>query len=112
MGPTKDLGVDGLNAFFYQHHWNTVGYSLTKFFQEAFDTGSSPAKINSTLIVRILKVENPKNISSLDLFCNVIYKVITKVLANRMRKVLPKLIAKGQTSFAPDRSITENIIIT
>lgn len=43
--------------------------------------------------------------------CNVAYKTITKVLANKLKLVLPELIKEGQTSFIPGRHITENIII-
>lgn len=43
--------------------------------------------------------------------CNVIYKMITKTIANRLRKVLDACIDEAQWAFVPGRQISENIII-
>ena len=59
------------------------------------------------------QVENP---TSLKMYhpislCNVAYKTITKVIANRLQTILPQLFGSHQTSFVPRRHITENIVI-
>lgn len=113
MGPTKASGCNRLNAFFHQHQWGMVGHSLVKFVQDAFELGRFPEEMDSTLIALIIKIDNPENYThfrSISLY-NVSYKVLSKILANCMREVLPKLIKEGQTSFFPNRSINENIII-
>lgn len=65
------------------------------------------------LIVLIPKIDN---LTSLKFFrpislCTVIYKTTTKIIANRLKTVLPDLVGLHQTSFVPGRHITENIII-
>ena len=71
------------------------------------------ASVNNTLVVLILKKENP--ISLMDFrpisLCRVIYKIITKVIVNRLKPSLPSLICLTHTSFIPGRHISENIII-
>ncbi|KAM1733658.1 hypothetical protein PS1_019336 [Malus domestica] len=43
--------------------------------------------------------------------CNVIYKVIAKVLTNRLKLVMPKVICDNQSAFVAGKQIQDNILV-
>ena len=75
--------------------------------------GAFPLGLNNTLIVLIPKCENPSSMKDLRpiSLCNVLYKLVAKVLTNRMKDVLCRLIYLSQAAFVPSHSITDNILL-
>ena len=114
MKPLKAPGVDGIPALFYQNQWEVVGLSVCRYVKSIFDGAPIDHEVNKTLLVLIPKVDNPESIKQFRpiSLCTVLYKIITKVIANRLKIVLPHIVGPTQSSFVPCRNITDNIIIT
>ncbi|XP_072075375.1 uncharacterized protein [Arachis hypogaea] len=70
-------------------------------------------RMMETLVVLIPKVENPISMKDFRLIslCNVVYKVITKVLVNRLRPHLKEIVGPLQGGFIPGRETPNNIIV-
>ena len=113
MHPTKAPGPNGMSPVFYQKYWNIVGPSVTNCVLQALNTGTMPKDINKTYICLIPKTKNPQKIMEFRPInlCNVIYKLISKVLVNRLKKVLHGVIDEAQSAFVPGRMITDNVIV-
>jgi hypothetical protein len=112
MPPQKAPGPDGYTAEFYQLHWDTVGEEVCDAVFHFFNSAKMDASINATNIVLVPKTCNPCSVSDFRLIslCNVVYKIISKVLANRLKGVLPHVISYNQSAFIPGRLITDNIL--
>ena len=113
MGPTKTLGPDGMNALFYQKFWHIVGDDVINAVLDFLNNGIMVPDLNYTHIVLIPKIKSSEKITDYRpiSLCNVIYKIISKVLANRLKLILPNLIATTQSVFVPGRLITDNFLV-
>ncbi|KAA3478845.1 reverse transcriptase [Gossypium australe] len=113
MGPTKALREDGLPALFYQKCWHIVGDDVIKFCLQILNEDKGFKQVNSTHIVLIPKVANPVNMKQFRLIslCNVIYKIMAKAIANRLRGVIEKCIDVAQSAFVPRRLISDNVLL-
>jgi hypothetical protein len=71
-----------------------------------------PPGVSETTIVLIPKEEPEflKDFRPISL-CNVIYKVVSKCLVNRLRPILHEMIGPMQSAFIPGRMITDNVLI-
>ena len=72
-----------------------------------------PPGLNETFICLIPKVKSPQKIIKFRpiSLCNVSYKIISKVLANQLKKILAAVINESQSAFVPRRQITDNVLV-
>ncbi|XP_051218974.1 uncharacterized protein [Lolium perenne] len=100
IGDLKAPGPDGLHAIFYKRFWSICGAEITSEILQALNTGEIPDGWNDTTVVLIPKVDNPELITQFRpiSLCNVIYKIISKMLAFRLKRILPEADTNNATS--------------
>jgi hypothetical protein len=107
----KVPGIDGLPAEFFYHFWKDLKESFMDVVQDSFNSGDLPDTMRTSIITLIYKKKDRddlRNYRPISLLCSD-YKIIAKVLAERMKLVLPFNIHKDQTGFLKDRYIGKNI---
>ncbi|KAL6202861.1 hypothetical protein ACLB2K_026565 [Fragaria x ananassa] len=113
IGQLKAPGVDGFPALFFQNHWDLCAPEIVDVVKQAFSSGIIPAGLNHTLITLVPKISAPKHMHlfrPISLCCTV-YKIISKIIVDRIRPMLKKWISPNQVSFVPGRQISDNIMI-
>ena len=113
MHPIKAPGPDGMCPMFFQTYWHIVRPSVSFSVLKILRGERIPDQLNHTYITLIPKKSNA--ISMPDFrpisLCNVIYKLVSKVLANRLKTFLDKIVSVNQSAFTPGRLITDNILV-
>ena len=107
MAPLKAPGLDGMPPLFYQSYWPDVGMEVTQVVLSYLNSGSILRSISHTFISLILKVKNPEKVADFRpiSLCNVIYKIVSKVITNRLKPWLNSLISETQNAFTAGRLI-------
>ncbi|GJW50507.1 RNA-directed DNA polymerase, eukaryota, reverse transcriptase zinc-binding domain protein, partial [Tanacetum coccineum] len=110
----KASGPYGFTSKFFKTSWKIIKNDVIGAVKEFFRNGRMLGEINTTLISLIPKSKAPIKVSDYRPIacCNVIYKCISKVMANRIKVVLNKLIDKNQSAFVAGRQISDNILLT
>ncbi|KAK6164048.1 hypothetical protein DH2020_000912 [Rehmannia glutinosa] len=113
MHPTKSPGPDGMPAVFFQKFWPFIHTDILPVILNVLNGHSNPRDLNHTLIVLIPKKKDPVCVTDFRpiSLCNVIFKIITKTIANRLKSILPALIYHTQSAFVPGRLITDNALL-
>lgn len=113
MFPTKALRPDGYPALFFQKYWDVVGLNIIIDCLEILNNKANIKQWNKTNIVLIPKVKSPLVVGDFRpiSLCNIKYKIVTKMIANRLKLILDEIISRAQSTFVPSRAITDNIMM-
>jgi hypothetical protein len=108
----KSPGPDGFKVEFFKSCWEVVKHGVYRVVEDSRQSASILKALNATMITLIPKENEAK---TLDRYrpislCNVVYKIISKVIANRLKPLLPTLISQEQAGFEERRQIMDNII--
>ena len=109
----KATGPNGYTIAFWQCNWETVKGEVMTIFKDFFVFGKFVKSLNSTFIVMVPKKEGAgdfKDFRPISLVGS-LYKLIAKVLANRLKKVMNQLVNKAQNAFVEGKQILDASLI-
>lgn len=113
MPTNKSPGPDGFPSEFFKTTWPIVASDFVVAVQSVFRFGFLPKGVNSTILALV-----PKKVDSLEMrdfrpiaCCNVLYKVVSKIIANRLKGVLPRIVLENQSAFIKGRLLMENVLL-
>eukprot|EP00253_Pinus_taeda_P001536 PITA_01536 len=112
MQSGKAPSLDGFNVDFFKACWDTVKYDILEVVEDSRRFKKVLKALNASFIPPIPKQENamtPDGFRPIAL-CNVVYKIISKVIANRLKPLPPSLISEEETCYVEVRQILNNII--
>ena len=112
-GSDKSPGPDGFNFRFLKHFWNELKPEFLRFFSEFYVNAVFPKGLNSSFIALIPKIKDPQLISDFRPISLIgcVYKIIAKVLSNRLSKVMNHLIDERQLAFLKGRQLLHGVLI-
>jgi len=110
----KSPGPDGVSFGFLKDFWDLLQDDLMRFLVEFHRNGKLTKGWNSTFIALIPKVSSPQRLNDFRPISLVgcVYKVLAKVLANRLRSVVGSVVSESQSAFVKGKQILDGILIT
>ncbi|KAL0404192.1 UNVERIFIED_CONTAM: putative mitochondrial protein [Sesamum radiatum] len=113
MSLLKSPGPDGLPPLFFQRFWHIVKSDVVHCVLHFLNHRVIPDGFNATQIVLIPKCKQPQSLSQYRpiSLCNVVYKIASKSIANRLKPWLDNIISPSQSAFVPGLLITDNVLL-
>ena len=112
MQSGKAPRLDGFNVDFFKAYWETVKHDILEVVEDSRRSKKLLKALNETFIALIPKQEKAVTSDGFHpiALCNVVYKIVSKVIANQLKPLLPSLISEEQIGYVEGRQILSNII--
>lgn len=106
-------GLDGINFKFLKFFWEALKSDFKRMVDEFHANGVWPRGSNSSFIALVPKIYSPQGLNDFRPISLVgsMYKVVSKILSNRLKLVLGKLIDETQFAFVGGRSMLDSVVI-
>ncbi|XP_042480703.1 uncharacterized protein LOC122061468 [Macadamia integrifolia] len=113
LDPESSPGPDGFSGNFFRKCWSIVEGDVCNAVKAFFRTSRMPKGVNNTFLILIPKVDGAETLDKYRPLCmsNFFCKIISKVLAMRLERFLPRLISKEQGAFQKGKLIHDNISV-
>ena len=113
MNPTKAPSYDGPPTLFFQNFQQELGSDMTTICLKLLNEDASIALFNKPIISLIPKTKSPKKVAEFRpiSLCTLIYKMIAKCLANRLKGSLDSMISEFQSAFVGGRLTHDNVLV-
>ncbi|PNX75860.1 cysteine-rich receptor-like protein kinase, partial [Trifolium pratense] len=109
----KSPGPDGFNLNFFKVCWHIVKKDVMNFLGEFHEKAVLPKALTASFLTLVPKKDHPQDLFDYRPICLIgsVYKILSKILANRLKRVLEKLISKCQSAFLPQRQILDGVVV-
>ncbi|PNX97198.1 cysteine-rich receptor-like protein kinase, partial [Trifolium pratense] len=109
----KSPGPDGFNLNFFKDCWSMVKSDILDFLNEFHHSAILPKAITASFLALIPKKDHPQELCDYRPICLIgsLYKILSKILAARLKCVLGKLISGCQSAFLPSRQIMDGVVV-
>lgn len=113
LGAHKAAGPDGFNGKIIQDNWASFGPAVIHEVTQFFQTSVMPSYMGSSNLILIPKSEESISVTQFRPIsvCNFLYKVVSKIIANRIKPYMDLCVSHSQGAFVPGRDIAQNVIL-
>lgn len=112
-GSLKASGPNGFHVILFKKTWGITAQAVYDFVPNVLEGGMVPGEAAEVLLVLISKELKPsmiKNFMPISL-CNVIFKLATKLIVNRLKRTWSEIISPNEASFIPGRQSIDNVVV-
>ena len=113
LSSNRAPGMDGFNGAFYKATWHLISKDLLEAVNNVLQSNHLLAQVNHTILCLVPKKIVPVTVEDYRpiALCNVIYRIISKLLSTRLKPLLPGIIGPNQSAFIKGRRITDSILL-